>query len=252
VYTKTADGWTQMAPAHLQNAMRTRGPNSSTALFRSIFGDLVDPSQYEGLKKQLMTREDREEAFNERFGDALGTVGEDAKLARDLFASLFGPEDPVTGLYKKPTQPAYAMVLKLPRGMKAQDVFAPVPLPPPEQPATFLPPAETLLQIFASAPPPLEETTYPFTSEQDTPPPKPPKKKDPPLVVEEDNPPPYVNPEAFEAPARQLITELGDSPSAPNLDAFDGQGINQVFPIATGDMALTEGLEGVLEGALAL
>ena len=239
VYGKTDDGWAQMAQAHLQDAMRSRGPNSTTALFRSIFEDLVDPAQYEGLKKQLMTREDKQAAFNAMFGDALGAVGNDAKLGQDLFASLFGQDDPVTGLYKKATQPAYAMVLKLPRGMNAQDIFAPVPPPPPE-PTSFMPPAEKLREILqaaqASAPsaPPPEETTFPFSSEQDTPPPKT-RLKPQPDLVEEDNPPPYIDPQTILAPQpKPLITQ----------DPFStgDQIINQVFPITTEDMGLMDTL----------
>ncbi len=221
VYAKTPNGWAQMAPQTLERAMRTRGPNSTTPMFRSIFGSMVDPQNYQTLKKQLMTQADKQDVFNDMFGDALGVGGEDAETIQTLFESLFGGEEraPVTGLYKKASQPTYAMVVKLPRGVLVKDVFSPVNLPPKEAAfmpsekvvretleATFMPSEKVVQQTLAQPQAALDDKqTYVFRRDEDTPPDTPPDttpsdtppprtKQQPPLLLEDiDSPPPYID-----------------------------------------------------------
>ena len=150
VYAHLPSGWGQLSPDKLQEAMRTRGPKSTTTMFRSIFQNLLDPQEYELLKTQLMTEEDKQERVNDMFAEAL--EGSDG-----AFNALFHDHG-VTGLFKKANQPSYAIVVKLPRGMEARDVFRPVTVPPDDPPA-FTIPRQAVLEAMSRTLPDEEEDT---------------------------------------------------------------------------------------------
>jgi len=219
VYAKLPGGWGEISPDRLQDAIRTRGPNSTTTMFRTIFHNLLDPKDYELLKTQLMTEEDKQERFNDMFAGALEDID-------GSFDSLFRDRG-VTGLFKKANQPSYAIVVKLPRGMEARDIFRPVTVPPDEPPSAYTLPREAVIEAMSRALPEEDENddgTFAFDRED---PERPSLRQELSAI--------HLSPKQYEGSSRtnknpesiQLITELGE----PNIG-------NQDFPLIGEDLVV--------------
>lgn len=135
VYAKTPNGWREMSRDRVNQAMLMRGPRQNQSLFSSVFVDglgMPKTAQYENLKKQLLTAAERQQ----RVKDALSNSDE-AELMRAFLAqerAIFEGDNEartkdLTGMYKQPNQGAYAIVVRLPRGMSVPDLFKPITEP---------------------------------------------------------------------------------------------------------------------------
>ena len=219
VYAKTPNGWREMSRDRVNQAMLMRGPRQNQSLFSSVFVDglgMPKTAQYENLKKQLLTAAERQQ----RVKDALSNSDE-AELMRAFLAqerAIFEGDNEartkdLTGMYKQPNQGAYAIVVRLPRGMSVPDLFKPITEP---HTRPFEPSAEAVKamveQAMVKEEPP---ETFNFEPEKDLydDVPQPPSAPDEP---EEEEPPQNNAPdEPEDAPPFQPSTNAPVAPPLP-------------------------------------
>lgn len=218
VYAKTPNGWRELSRDTINKAMLMRGPRQNQSMMSSVFADglgLPKNAQYENLKKQLLTAQERRERIQSLVDDAnhMQAFNEEE---REIFEGDDEVKGDLTGLYKQPNQAAYAIVVRLPRGMTVPDLFMPI-TEPLKRPVAFEPSAEAVQAMVEE--PAIKKEVFTFEPEKALYTDQPPEYETP-----WDEAPPYESPEVEEPespeveepqPILQLFEETPPPPPPP-------------------------------------
>lgn len=215
VYAKTPNGWREMSRDRLNQAMLMRGPKQNQSLFSTVFVDglgMDKNAQYENLKKQLLTAYERQRRVQESLpeSDEVEQLRAFVEQEREIFeGDNEARAKDLTGMYKQPNQGAYAIVVRLPRGMSVPDLFKPI-TEPLTRPVAFEPSAEAVQSMVEEAidraekeqPPLVVQETFDFEPEKERYEDAGPPSYDTvePAEVPNDEPPAYAPPAMPSAP----------------------------------------------------